>query len=72
MGEGKGGGGEKSVCRGLELGVWWLGGHENVNLDVSEAIYSSLGNTKWGEGGGDCVSGLNLNHIVQQTKCYHK
>lgn len=28
--------GEKGRC-------WWLGGHENVNLDVSEAIYSSLG-----------------------------
>lgn len=39
----KGRRGGKSVCRGLELGVWWLGGHENVNLDVSEAIYSSLG-----------------------------
>lgn len=34
---------KKNVCRGWELGVWWLGGHENVNLDVSEAIYSSLG-----------------------------
>lgn len=30
---------KKSVRRGWELGVWWLGGHENVNLDVSEAIY---------------------------------
>lgn len=56
-----------SVCGGV--GSWWLGGHENVNLDVSEAIYSSLG-MQSGEGVGVCVSGLNLNHIVQQTKCY--
>lgn len=36
--------GEKGRC-------WWLGGHENVNLDVSEAIYSSLGiSSGWGGG----------------------
>lgn len=52
MGERKRGGGEKkSVCGGRERGVWWLGGHENVNLDVSEAIYSSLG-IRSGAGGG--------------------
>lgn len=48
---------------------WWLGGHENVNLDVSEAIYSSLGISSGG-GAQRGASGLNLNHIVRQTKCY--
>lgn len=43
MGERKRGGGKKSVCGGWALGVWWLGGHENVNLDISEAIYWGLG-----------------------------
>lgn len=52
-----------------ELGGWWLEGHENVNLDVSEAIFLSLGMQSRERLGGS-VSGLNLNHIVQQTKCY--
>lgn len=55
--------GEKGRC-------WWLGGHENVNLDVSEAIYSSLGISTGGGGAQRGASGLNLNHTVQQTKCY--
>lgn len=44
MGERKRRGGKQICLRGGgELKGWWLGGHENVNLDVSEAIYSSLG-----------------------------
>lgn len=35
-------GGEKTLFVG-DMGGQRLGGHENVNLDVSEAIYSSLG-----------------------------
>lgn len=47
--------GEKvSLSGGGELESWWSGGHENVNLDVSEAIYSSLGIQSW-EGWGVCV-----------------
>lgn len=35
---------EKNLsARGWVLGFWWIGGHENVNLNVSEAIYSGLG-----------------------------
>lgn len=36
---------KKEICLygGGSWRGWWLGGHENVNLDVSEAIYSSLG-----------------------------
>lgn len=41
----------ESVCKGWEQWGWWLGGHENVNPDVSEAIYSSLG-IQSGEGVG--------------------
>lgn len=36
------GGGKKVMFVG-DMGGQRLGGHENVNLDVSEAIYSSLG-----------------------------
>lgn len=36
---------KKLVCGGWVLGFWWMGGHENVNLSVSEAIYSGLGLT---------------------------
>lgn len=38
---------EKKILFVGDMGWGWgqrLGGHENVNLDVSEAIYSSLGN----------------------------
>lgn len=31
---------EKKIClQRVGAGWWWLGGHENVNPDVSEAIY---------------------------------
>lgn len=35
--------GEKKIMFVGDMGGQRLGGHENVNLDVSEAIYSSLG-----------------------------
>lgn len=44
--------GKKICLLGVGAGVWWLGGHENVNLDVSEAIYSSLGIQSGGGGVG--------------------
>lgn len=44
MGERKREGGEQKLfVGGGSWGSVGLGGHENVNLDVSEAIYSSLG-----------------------------
>lgn len=55
---------KKNHFVGGGLGIWWLGGHENVNLYVSQAIYSGLG-MQSGERQGDSVSVLNGNHIVQ-------
>lgn len=45
-------GGGGVFAGGGELKYWSLGGHENVNPDVSEAIYSSLGIHLWGLRGG--------------------
>lgn len=36
-------GGKKICLWGVGAKAWRLGGHENINSDVSEAIYSSLG-----------------------------
>lgn len=43
MGERKTQEGKKICLWGVGAKAWRLGGHENINSDVSEAIYSSLG-----------------------------